>query len=248
MMKLNEKINVVITNEINELGFLKLKKSGVKFFHFPMIKTLKSDINESINLSSTDSIIFTSKNGVKYFFNNLGSIKIDLSTKSFICIGKKTAHELENFGFKADYVCKRNYSDSMSSEIEKTKIINSKNALLVQGSLSNDGLYKSLNKFSKTKKIIVYQTKLVDKKYKNLEKLIKNKSPYVIFSSPSSFKSFVNFYNPSLAKIVSIGKTTTSYIESAGYSTVLTSKMQTFEGISDSLIKFLKKTTSYELS
>ena len=247
-MKLNDKINVVITNEINELGFLKLKKSGLNVFHFPMIKTLKSEINEKINFKSTDSIIFTSKNGVKYFFSDSSSIKIDLSTKSFICIGKKTADELKNFGYKADHVCKRNYSDSMSSEIETTKIINSKNALLVQGSLSNDGLYKSLNKFSKTKKLIVYQTKLIDKKYKNLEELINNKSPYVIFSSPSSFKSFINFYDPSLAKIVSIGRTTTSFIENAGYSTVLTSKMQTFEGISDSLINFLTKRTSYELS
>ena len=68
-MKLNDKINVVITNEINELGFLKLKKSGLNVFHFPMIKTLKSEINEKINFKSTDSIIFTSKNGVKYFFN-----------------------------------------------------------------------------------------------------------------------------------------------------------------------------------
>ena len=73
-MKLNEKINVVITNEINELGFLKLKKSGVKFFHFPMIKTLKSEINENINLSSTNSIIFNSKQSFAVIFREFDAV------------------------------------------------------------------------------------------------------------------------------------------------------------------------------
>ena len=44
------------------------------------------------------------------------------------------------------------------------------------------------------------------------------------------------------------GKTTTLYIESKGFKTTTTAKMQTYEGISQSIIDFFKKETYNELS
>ena len=72
-------INIILTNEYFEPGFQKLKDSGFNTFHFPMIKT-KSVINEiKINLDLIDCIIFVSKNGVRYFFENENTKKYDLS-------------------------------------------------------------------------------------------------------------------------------------------------------------------------
>ena len=67
-MKSDNKINIILTNESFEKGFSKLNKDGIKLSHFPMIKT--KPVEQEINLFDIDCVIFTSKNGVKYFFKN----------------------------------------------------------------------------------------------------------------------------------------------------------------------------------
>ena len=109
-MKSNNHITVILTNENFEKGFLRLRRSGVNLLHFPMIKTSSRKQNSNIDLKDKECIIFTSKNGVKYFFTDSLAKEIKMDEKFFVCIGKKTAQKLEEFGFKASYVCKRNYS------------------------------------------------------------------------------------------------------------------------------------------
>tara|TARA_B100001175_G_scaffold311918_1_gene317075 strand:+ start:371 stop:1114 length:744 start_codon:yes stop_codon:yes gene_type:complete len=245
-MKSDNNINIILTNENFEKGFSKLNKRGIKVFHFPMIKT--SFINQEINLNNVDSIIFTSKNGIKYFFKNKLIMNNNLDDKFFICIGKKTAQKLKESGFEAGFVCKRNYSKFMAEEIRENKILKDKKCLLVQGSLSDNSLFDSLSSFSNTQKKVFYKTELIKNKYTELEKIIQNNEPYVIFTSPSSFDSFINVYDPKKVKIVSIGNTTSSHINQKGFNTALTSAMQSFEGISESLITFLIENKEYELS
>ena len=59
-------------------------------------------------------------------------------------------------------------------------------------------------------------------------------------TSPSCFESFINLYDPNKTNIISIGDSTSSYIKSVGYSPLITSKMQTYEGISNSIISYFK--------
>ena len=248
IMKLDNQINVILTNENLEEGFLKMKNSGVKILHFPLIRTYPINPNIEIDLNDIDCIIFTSKNGVKYFFSNSLVKESKVHKKYFVCIGKKTAQKLNEFGIDASYVCKRNYSKYMGKEVKKSDILKNKKCLLVQGSLSDNSLLDSLISFSNTRKAIFYKTEPVKNKYNDLEKIIDCQQPYVIFTSPSSFDSFINNYDPKKVNIVSIGNTTSSHINKKGFNTVLTSKMQSYEGISESLIAFLKEKTEYELS
>tara|TARA_E500000081_G_scaffold82213_1_gene83592 strand:+ start:1428 stop:2171 length:744 start_codon:yes stop_codon:yes gene_type:complete len=245
-MKSDNKINIILTNESFEKGFSKLNKDGIKLSHFPMIKT--KPVEQEINLFDIDCVIFTSKNGVKYFFKNKQIIDSKLDDKFFICIGKKTAQKLKEMGFDTSYVCKRNYSKFMAEEIKQNEVLRNKKCLLVQGSLSDNSLLNSLSSFSNTQKRVFYKTELIKNKYSELEKIIQNNDPYIIFTSPSSFDSFSNLYDPKKVKIVSIGNTTSSHISEKGFDTALTSGMQSFEGISESLIAFLKENKEYELS
>lgn len=247
-MKSDNQIFVILTNENLEEGFLKLKNSGLKLLHYPLIKTYGKEPVMKIVLNDVDCIIFTSKNGVKYFFSNSLIKESKLDDKFFVCIGKKTAQQLKEYGFDTNYTCKRNYSRFMGEEIKKSEILKNKKSLLVQGSLSDNSLVNSLESFSNTQKAIFYKTELVKNKNNELEKIIENEEPYVIFTSPSSFDSFCNFYNPDKVNIVSIGNTTSSHISKKGFDTTLTSKMQSYEGISESLITYLKEKTEYELS
>jgi uroporphyrinogen-III synthase len=99
-----------------------------------------------------------------------------------------------------------------------------------------------LKKFSSLEKLIVYKTNLNKIKDPKLDDLL-NEEPYIIFTSPSCFDAFNNLYETRKSKLISIGKTTTSYIESKGFETTTTAKMQTYEGISQAIIDFFKKNT-----
>ena len=247
-MKSNSQINIVLTNEKLEKGFEKLKNLGFKLSHFPLIKTLSIELDSNINIYDFDCIIFTSKNGVEYFLKNKLVQKIKLNDKYFVCIGEKTAQKLKEMGFKPNYICKRNYSEFMSEEMKNKGVLKNMKSLLVQGSLSDNKLIESLKSFSKTEKIISYRTELVNKKYSELEKINKKYKPYVVFTSPSSFDSFIKFYDANEVNLVSIGNTTSSHITNLGFQTTLTSKMQSYDGISESLIAFFNENKKYELS
>ena len=75
--------NIILTGEEIDFNFSELKSMGVDIYHYPMISTSK--IINSINPNNFQYVIFTSKNGVKYFMNNL-TAKID-DALGFICIG-----------------------------------------------------------------------------------------------------------------------------------------------------------------
>tara|TARA_B100000242_G_scaffold231881_1_gene171875 strand:- start:2856 stop:3578 length:723 start_codon:yes stop_codon:yes gene_type:complete len=233
MQTLNN-IPIITTNEFYSEGFSKLTENGAKVYHFPMINT--TNLNSYVDISNYTCLIFTSKNGVKYFLKNNNKIK----DKKIITIGYKTAEELKNYGFKADYICSRNYSNEMSNELEKNNVLLNQNSLLVQGNLSNNSLFNELKKFAKIEKLIVYKTNYNTKKDSKLDNLL-NEEPYVIFTSPSCFEAFNNLYETRKTRLISIGKTTTSYIERKGFKTTTTAKMQTYEGISESIIDFIKK-------
>ena len=233
-MQILRNIPIVTTNELYSEGFSILSQNGAKVYHFPMINT--SIININVDTKSYTCLIFTSKNGVKYFLKNNKKIE----DKKIITIGNKTAQELKKYGFKADYICSRNYSNEMSNELKKNNVLLDQKSLLVQGNLSDNSLYDELKKFSSIEKLIVYKTNHNKTKDPKLDDLL-NEEPYIIFTSPSCFDAFNNLYETRKSKLISIGKTTTSYIESKGFETTTTAKMQTYEGISQAIIDFFKK-------
>ena len=233
-MQVLRNIPIVTTNEFYSAGFSRLTENGAKVYHFPMIKT--SSININVDTESFTCLIFTSKNGVKYFFKNNKKI----ASKKIITIGNKTAEELKKYGVEANYICSRNYSNEMSNELKTNNVLLNQKSLLIQGNLSDNSLFDELKKFTSIEKLIVYKTNYNTTKNSKLDDLV-NEKPYVIFTSPSCFEAFNNLYETRKIKLISIGKTTTSYIESKGFETTTTAKMQTYEGISQAIIDFFKK-------
>ena len=108
-------------------------------------------------------------------------------------------------------------------------------------------MYNSLSKFCKIQRKVYYEIiKTVDEN-KEINALASKSKPYVIFTSPSAFDAFSEIYDPNNFFIISIGKTTSATIYDKGYKPELTSKMQSYEGISNSFLKFLKS-YNYEIS
>jgi uroporphyrinogen-III synthase len=237
------KINIIITGEDYDYGFNELKAMDVNIFHYPMIYTLGVDIN--INPNIYNYIIFTSKNGVKYFLKNV-SISINSNVK-FICIGKKTAEVLKSNNLNPDILVRRNYSKFMCNEIKNMGISKNNKLLLIQGNLAKKELFECLSKSFEIDHKIVYTTNPVKEKIDELNKKIDNENSYVVFTSPSTFNSFIDKYNLK-NNIISIGNTTTDHIRDRGFEPLMTAKMQSYEGISNSIIDYLNKKLNHEIS
>tara|TARA_B100000401_G_scaffold435675_1_gene377785 strand:- start:345 stop:1058 length:714 start_codon:yes stop_codon:yes gene_type:complete len=235
--------NIILTGEEIDFNFSELKSMGADIYHYPMISTSK--VINSINPNNFEYIIFTSKNGVKYFMNNL-TAKIDDSL-GFICIGRKTADKLAKYNFQADYILKRNYSRFMCEDIRALDLKTESKMLLAQGNLAKKDLFDCLSKFINIEQGIFYETSLIDQVNHEIKNLLEHENTFTVFTSPSTFESFIDKYNPN-DKIISIGNTTTEYIEGRGYKPLVTAKMQSYEGISNSIINFLNKNLNYEIS
>ena len=232
---------IILTNEFESDGFKSLREKGMKTFHFPMIKTSMNVNNKLLNICDYDFYIFTSKNGVKYFFQNEIVKKQNPQNIKTISIGSKTENFIKELKFDNVYTAKKNYSDKLSIELKNIGIINSKRVLLVQGNLAKNKLSENLEKFCYLTKFVAYNTEIVKKKNNELEKLLNIADTYTVFTSPSSFKSFISSYDANKTSIISIGDSTSLYIKNRGYNPLITSKMQTYEGISNSLISYFKK-------
>ncbi len=234
---MNKPVCIIITNEFGEKDFISLKKSEFKVFYFPMIKTFSEQ--SFIDIDDFEFIIFTSKNGVRHFIesnNNIDSLK----SKKIICLGTKTEEFLNEYKLESYFTSPKSYSKIMLNEIKSRGFINEKKTLLVQGNLASDELFNGFKEVSKVKRLNSYRTQLNKTKFPELERLLHIYKSYCVFTSPSCFQAFSENYDPCLTNIVSIGTTTTNFIERKGYETKMTSKMQTYEALSETVLSYLR--------
>lgn len=102
---------ILVTRE-HSTGFEQLEEMGAEVIQFPTVEIAPPDswdeLDSSIrNISSYDWLIFTSVNGVKYFFRRLFEKGVDIRELKGIkicAIGTKTAAEVNRFGLMVDLV------------------------------------------------------------------------------------------------------------------------------------------------
>lgn len=234
---MNKSVCIIITSEFGEKDFTALKNSEFKVFFFPMIKTISE--HYILNDDDYEFLVFTSKNGIRYFFDS--NQKIDqFNSKKIICLGTKTEEFLHQYNLKSFFTSPKSYSKIMLKHIIERGFIDGKKTLLVQGNLASDELLDGFKKITNVKRINSYRTELTTTNNQELEKIIKIYNTYCVFTSPSSFQAFDINYNPSLTNIISIGTTTTKFIEKKGYKAKVTSKMQTYDALSESVLSYLR--------
>jgi uroporphyrinogen III methyltransferase/synthase len=102
---------ILVTREYSG-EFKELEELGAEVIRFSTVEIVPpktyAELDRAINSIHTyDWLIFTSSNGVKYFFNRIFERDIDIRELKGIkicAIGKKTAGEVKNLGLKVDMV------------------------------------------------------------------------------------------------------------------------------------------------
>lgn len=181
-----------------------------------------------------NSLIFTSSNGVKSFFENQFKPNEDFAAKKYnkiYCVGEKTKRELRKNGFGTFKVLKN--ADTLSKFI----IDNCQHEKFIHfcGNLAIDVLDKKLPLQNISyQKVTVYTTK-------ELNPLIPEKYHAIVFFSPSGVRSFAKNNSLENAVLFSIGETTEKELRKYTKTEIFTSKKNTLSNlllvIKDSLKK-----------
>lgn len=186
----------------------------VEVIHTEFLKT------KSFGLKN-NSLIFTSVNGVKAFFENGFSPNENFAEpenyNKIYVVGSQTKKELRQHNFGTFKLCKN--ANELSNFITENSV--NEKFLHFCGNIALDILDEKLplqNIYYK--KIAVYKTELLYPK-------INEKYQAIVFFSPSGVRSFAKLNQLDDVKIFSIGKTTTSELEKLTDNKIITSSKNT---------------------
>jgi len=163
-------------------------------------------IEEEIDFSKYDAIVFTSKNGVR----SINSFSSQWKKIPSYVIAPQTAKLVIDLGGKVKFVGKKKHGNEFAHEL--TQELQDKRVLYLRGKRIVSDLVSILKEKSiECDDIVVYET--VCKNFKKKIKLPKNSS--IIFSSPSTIECFLNNCDwDESYKAISIGHTTEKYFPS----------------------------------
>lgn len=230
-----------------------LKAQGAKVISLPMIEIVTvqpgdEELELLQQIEKFDWIFFTSKNGVANFFKQLidtqGSTELGKKVKKAV-IGRKTAAELDYYGYAPDFMSEGNTSEEMLEQFYKTYQPKYQKILLALCKLADDTLLKRLSNENEVRRIDVYETvkpKSADAAV--LEAIKQDRYDLIVFTSPSTFHNLCSLVEKdSLAKLkmASIGSTTTHAIQESGLEPLITAKRSSVEGLCDAIIDYFKK-------
>lgn len=243
----------------DELGRL-FTEAGATMIEMPLIEIKPVDLSDEdkktvTNLDTYHWLIFTSQNGVKYFFEHIESEenpeKIPESVKIAV-IGSKTEKVLNQFGYAVDFLNPGSTGEEFAVAFsQKIKVESGKQKiLLILGNLARTVIEDKLNEFADCTRINIYETvnpETVDKEA--LEIIRNNKYEMIIFTSPSGIHNFIkisgDIHNKNI-RAACIGETTASAAKESGFNLQVVAQNASAQGIIEPIINFytheLKKT------
>lgn len=246
---------VLVTRPRAQAGKLKsaLEAEGAAVIEFPSIDILPpkdwTPVDESIRaLEGFDWIIFTSTNGVDYFFERLASLGKDariFAGKKIAVIGESTAAALEARGLRPDLVPESFTSAGLVEALSAQKIAG-KRFLMARTDIAPAYLREAILKLGgRVTEVTAYRTLPArDKKErKNFEKAVQSrKIDFITFTSASTVSHFFDTLSRSAkgkirgARAVSIGPVTSRTLKDYGYKNFLEAGEHTIPGLVETLI------------
>ncbi len=236
-------VRFFISKELKERQKSLLRNNGVEFLGAPLIKTIPVNFNpqEALSFEPT-SLVFSSKNGVKFFLKEVPYEKI--IGKKVYAVGPSTAEYLKELGIKSEIP--ENFSGEGLIKLLKGKELKGERFLIVRPKKAR----KLLTSFLKErgvpfKEVIVYETIENQEVKPKVEEFFKEKVDFTAFTSPSNFKSFLKLF-PHLkgklaeSKVIPIGHITEKAIREKGINPLPPPKEYTVDGILEKLLSFVK--------
>ncbi len=238
--------NIVITRDAEGNRDLaeKIMRRGGTAIDFPTIKirplTNESSFIEAVSLlAEFDWVVFTSVNGVKFFFdfvNELGKDARVFGSAKIAAIGKETAAKLGQFGIKADFVPGVFTSVELGRQLIEHVNLKGKKVLLLRSELAGDELSVILEHAGaevRNESLYTIETQ------KNDTEILTAKIDWLTFASPSAVRGFFEQVPKERVgrgvKIASIGPVTSAELRQINVNIDIEAQEHTFEGLLDAI-------------
>lgn len=231
----------------------RLMELGADVIEFPTIEiappTSWLQLDQAIkDLNKFDWIIFTSANGVKFFFERFKKIKKTTfpSYLKVCAIGPATAKELKIRGINVDYIPKEFIAESILKGFEN-KEIEGKRILIARAKKARDILPKGLKKMGAEVKVVeTYRTIKPKGAKARIRKILKDEKVDVIaFSSSSTVSHFIELlkginFNPFLKNtlIACIGPVTAKTARDLGLRVDIQPDKYTIPALTHAIAKY----------
>ena len=249
---------IVVTRAREQASDLvrQLSDLGADCLEYPTIKIVPADdltpMDRGIeNLSDYDWIVFTSVNGVKFFFERLFETDRDVRALNHLhtaAIGPATAERLFQFGLKSDIIPKNYRAESVVKAFRQEKL-KGKKILLPRAGEARPVLPVELRKMgAEVDEVTAYLTEKVQDNADLLVKQLKENSiDLITFTSSSTVKNFKSLLPPDKfnqlidgATIASIGPITTDTASELGFKVHITAESYTIPGLCEAILKYYR--------
>lgn len=199
------KCAIFISRNEKKNDFLKrcLKANGYSVYAQSLIDIRQIPVRKFVK---TDWVFFSSKNAVKYFFEQ----NPDVEGVRLGAVGKSTAEEIRKFGKRAEFI--GSSDDTRMTGKKFSALVGSKTVLFPQAKESRRSIQLQLPKKENVIDVIVYETiKKSEVRVQNLQFDI------LIFTSPSNAEAYLekNKINPE-QKVIAMGDATANALKKRG--------------------------------
>lgn len=254
--------NILITRarEQSREFTTRLKKLGAEVIEFPTIEIIPPSSWKGVDhaiaqLKSYDWVIFTSANGVHFFFQRLkekGKNRRSLWGSKICAIGPATAQQLKKKGLQVDYIPKEFVAESILKGFKRMGVMG-KRILLARAKKARDVLPEGLRSMgAKVDVVETYRTVKPKAGAERLKRLLKKKQVDVItFTSSSTVTNFIDLLKMETVQdllkgiaIACIGPVTARSVRQAGLKVHIQPKEYTIPGLTRAIAEYFKKITN----
>jgi uroporphyrinogen III methyltransferase/synthase len=232
-----------------------LRNEGARVIRFPTISIAPPESWDELdatlaNLGAYQWIIFTSANGVRFFFQRLREIGRDVRDLKGIgvcAIGPATADSIERLGIRVDIVPDEYVSEGVVKAFTGIDL-RGKRVLLPRAVVARDVIPEGLEKLGAAVDVVTaYRTVNSGRKKSEIESLInKGEIDVVTFTSPSTVIHFIeimgrDYLLPPKVKIACIGPVTVAAARKAGFEVDIVQETYTVPGLVESLLEYFRQ-------
>jgi uroporphyrinogen III methyltransferase/synthase len=246
---------IVVTRAREQASDLvrQLADLGAECLQYPTIKVIPAADTDPLDdaigrLSAYDWIVFTSVNGVKFFFERLFELGLDVRTLNHLqtaAIGPVTSQKLRSFGLNSDILPKDYRAEAVADAFRKENL-KGKKVLLPRAAEARPVLPVELSKMgAEVDEVTTYLTENVaDNADRLIQELSDKRIDLITFTSSSTVKNFKALLPPEHIQellegvtIASIGPITTETARKLGFEVHITAPTYTIPGLCDAIMK-----------
>ena len=235
----------------------KLESLGAAVIELPLIQVRK-DVNLNTlaevltEFGSYEWLVFTSTNGVKFFFEEFIRVHEDIRALGLVriaAVGEATAAAIRDLHLRVDLQPKKANGEELANELIDRESIDSAKVLVITGNLNRDVVVEKLNEARAiVDRLVVYKTEETDLAADPIAGDFRaNGADAILFASPSAAQSF--FDQAATLKLApkarrplagSIGATTTTTMKQLGLPVDFEAAEPGIDSLIDALQKKLK--------